>query len=68
MERRRCFLSFTFAQNSTSASSTTLHSYNRPEDDFATREEYDDYLEQREDLSAWEDCFFLYWFVLRFLP
>ena len=30
---------------------SNLHSYNRPEDDFATREEFDNYLEQREDLS-----------------
>ena len=28
-----------------------LTSYNRPEEDFASREEFDDYLEQREDLS-----------------
>lgn len=30
---------------------TRLNSYNRPEEDFASREEFDDYLEQREDLS-----------------
>lgn len=28
-------------------------SYNRPEDDFDSRAEFDDYLEQREDLSEY---------------
>ena len=30
----------------------TPRSYNKQEADFATREEYDEYLEEREDISA----------------
>ncbi len=38
----------------TTPTSKSLHSFNKREDDFPSRVEYDDYLEEREDISEWQ--------------
>lgn len=38
----------------TTPTSNPLHSFNKREEDFPSRVEYDDYLEEREDISEWQ--------------